>query len=574
LAVSAQILVALSCGRSDSHSASETQASPTSLVHSLPSAQWFTDVTDARRLDFVHESGAEGNYFTPEITGSGCALFDYDNDGDLDAYLVNGNWDLASAAHDVRPVNQLFRQDADGSFVDVTDASGLGDGGYGMGVAVGDIDNDGDLDVYVTNLGLDRLYRNNGDGTFLDITATARIGVDGWSASAGFFDYNRDVWLVLFVVRFLDFITVKRCFDACGRPDYCAPSQFPALADVLLRNNGDGTFSDVSADAGIRDDPRRGLGLACADFNDDGWIDLYVANDGDPNQLWINRRDGTFHERAVIAGAAFDIHGRPQAGMGVVAVDLDDNLTIDVFVTNFSGETNTLYANRGGDEGFDDHSASSGLIKGCIDHTGFGVEAFDIELDGDLDLAIVNGATLMETPHPRAGQSSPFNRYAEPNLVYLNSGKGDFKQSREQCSAFVDGLEISRGLVGGDIDNDGDIDLLVSNTQGRAQLFRYDAPEGEGLSHWLGVRCIDPQLNRDAIGAKVIAHVGPRRMVRTISAVGSCMSACQPLAHFGLGEFDRVDAVEVRWPDGLAERFGPLPADQTIVLERETGNKR
>jgi hypothetical protein len=470
-------------------------------------------------------------------------------------------------------VNQLFRQREDGAFEDVTAASGLGDDGYGMGVAIGDIDNDGDFDVFVTNVGPDRLYRNNGDGTFANITQAVGITEDGWSSSAAFLDFNRDGWLDLYIVRYLDFNTTKRCFDAAGRPDYCAPNQFPPLADMLLRNNGNGTFTDVSTAAGISAYPQRGLGVACADFNDDGWVDIYVANDGDPNQLWINQHNGTFREMAVALGAAFDIHGRPQAGMGVLAVDLDENLTFDVFVTNFSGETNTLYANRGGDGGFDDHSASSGLLAGCIDYTGFGVEAFDIELDGDLDIAIVNGATLMETPHPGATQPPPWNRYAEPKLVYLNAGQGVFKRTHGPVATFCDQVEISRGLVGGDIDDDGDIDLLVSNVQGPAQLYRNDAPRSSGGGHWLRVRCVDPRFNRDAIDAKFTVQLGSRRVIRTITATASIMSACQPVAHVGLGAADRVDVIEVRWPDGLVERFGPFPADQQVVLNRGTGTR-
>lgn len=569
-AVLLNVLGAGGCDRTGADSTPASGAQPAAHGSPAPVSQWLTDITELSGLDFVHESGATGQYFTPEITGPGGALFDYDQDGDLDVYLITGNWSLSGDSHSTKPVNRLFRQDTHGHYTDVTDLSGLGDDGYGMGAAIGDIDNDGDLDVFVTNVGPDHLYRNRGDGTFENITAAAGIRIDGWSASAGFFDYDRDGWLDLFITRYMDFNTTKRCFDAAGRPDYCAPSQFPPLHDVLLHNNGDGTFTDASDAAGISAVAARGLGLAFEDFDDDGWIDVYVANDGDPNHLWINQRDGTFREMAVALGAAFDIHGRPQAGMGLIAADLNDDLKADVFVTNFTAETNTLYVNRGAESGFDDASASSGLINGCINFTGFGTVAFDVELDGDLDIAIVNGATLMEPPMKGTALRAPWNRYAEPNLFYLNRGDGVFSLNPPQCASFCRRIEISRGLIDGDIDGDGDMDLLVTTVQGPARLYRNDAPRQGG---WVCVQCIDPRLNRDAVGARLIAHIGPRQVRRMISSAGSFMSARPPVAHFGLGEFPQIDTVEVRWPDGFVEQFGPLPAGKRVKLVRGEGTQ-
>ena len=530
--------------------------------------QWFTEITNEVGLDFVHETGAAGDFLLPEIMASGAALFDYDNDGDLDIYLTNGNHTLPDGRRAQAPVNRMYRQEADGRFVDVTAQSGLGDGGYGMGVAIGDIDNDGDADVFVTNYGRDRLYRNRGDGTFEDITDAAGITVDDWSSSAVFFDYDRDGFLDLFVARYVTYDPPQGCVDHAGRPDYCGPDSFPPLHDVLLRNNGDGTFADVSEVAGMTSAAAAGLGVICEDLNDDGWIDVYVANDGDANHLWMNQHDGTFIDAALLLGTAVNLHGVPEAGMGIVAADFDNDTDLDLFITHVVYETNTLYRNRGGETGFEDISGQSGLGGSSLPYTGFGTAAFDVELDGDHDLLVVGGGVERAEPYPDVKVDPPWDTFAEPNLFYLNDGRGHFELLNDVVASVCAPIEVSRGLAVGDIDRDGDLDLLVTNAQGPARLYRNDTPR---LGSWLIVRAMDPALNRDAIGARVTVVAGEQVYVRTISRGFSYLSASDPRAHFGLGEASAVDTIEVWWPDGQRERFSGTPANRVIELVRGTG---
>ncbi len=535
---------------------------------SASSAAWFTDITQEVGLDFVHETGATGALLSPEIMAGGAAFLDFDNDGDLDIYLTNGALGLDNTEKSESPVNRLYRQEADGRFVDVTEASGLGDRGYGMGMAVGDIDNDGDVDVYVTNYGPDRLYRNNGNGIFEDVTAEARIDVHGWSASASFFDYDRDGFLDLYVTRYVDYDPSRNCFDQAGRPEYCGPKVFPGVHDVLLHNNGNGTFTNVSQAAGMISVASAGLGVVCEDLNEDGWTDVYVANDADANQLWINQGDGTFHDEALIRGAAYNMHGQAEAGMGVVAADFDGDGHPDLFMTHLVNESNTLYRNLGEDLGFEDVASVAGLARPSMAYTGFGTAAFDAELDGDLDILVVNGRVNNGKPIPGNKLAPLWQQYPEPNLFYTNDGAGRFKLIEQPVSALSAVLEISRGLAVGDIDSDGDIDLLITNTQGPARLYRNDVPR---KGHWLIIRAVDPRLRRDAIGARVTVFSADRRVVRMINPGFSYQSSSDPRAHFGLGNSTRVDRIVIRWPDGLRERFGATPVDRVLRLVRGSG---
>ena len=530
-------------------------------------AQWFPEVSNQHDLIFQHQSGATGELHTPEIMGAGAALLDYDGDGDLDVYLTNGNPSLLQGDSRGGAANRLFRQEDDSTFRDVTAESGLGDEGYGMGVAVGDFDNDGDPDVYVTNYGPDRLYRNRGDGTFEDVTDAAGVAVDGWSASAGWFDYDKDGFLDLFVTRYVDYRADKKCFDAAGRPTYCGPTEFPPVHDVLLHNDGDGTFTDVSDAAGITGvSAGAGLGLICDDLDEDGWIDVYVANDAYANHLWINLGDGTFDERAVVAGAAFNLHGEPEAGMGVVGADLDGDERIDLFVTHLSLETNTFYENLGNGS-FVDATGQRGLGQSSMALTGFGTAAFDADLDGDLDLVVANGKVNRAEPREDSWVGEPWSWFAEPNLFYRNDA-GTFTALLEPVETLVAPVEVTRGLAAGDFDGDGDVDLLLANIEGPARLYRNDATTG---GRWLTVRAVDPRLRRDAIGARVLVHLGGRTMLRSITRSGSYLSSSDPRAFFGLGDTEEIDGIAVRWPDGLVERFPGGTANRHVVLVRGEG---
>ena len=530
-------------------------------------APWFTEVTRDLGIDFTHESGSTGKLWMPEIMGPGVALFDYDNDEDLDCYLVTGNRTLPRAGTASVPVNRLYRQEADGTFLDVTEASGLGDGGYGMGVAVGDIDNDGFLDVYVSNYGPDRLYRNRGDGTF-EAMAASGTSVDGWSTSAAFLDYDDDGFLDLFVTRYVEYDPERDCFDQAGRPDYCGPWEFGPVPDVLLHNNGDGTFRDVSNAAGIDTLAAAGLGVVIDDFNDDGRIDVYVANDSNPNHLWINQGDGTFREQAVLYGAAYNLHGEAEAGMGVVAADFDGDLYTDIFLTHLNQQTNTMYRRMGDPAGFVDVTGESGLGGSSMGFTGFGVAAFDVELDGDLDLFIAQGRVIRGDPRPGAVQEPPWAWFAEPNLFYTNDGTGAFTLEDQPVRSLCGPIEITRGTAVGDIDGDGDLDLVVTNVQGPVRVYRNDVVRA---GSWLIVRAVDEARNRDALGARVYVSCGSRTLVRIISPAVGYLSASDVRAHFGLGPADRYDGIEVRWPDGSRERFPGGPANRSVIVARGRG---
>ena len=530
---------------------------------------WLVDVSDEVGLDFVHETGGVGELQLPEIMGSGLALLDVEGDGDLDLYLINGAFDLGRSPAADGPRNRLYLQ-RDGRFADATDGSGLGDPGYGMGVAVGDVDNDGRDDLYVSNYGADRLYRNLGGGRFADVTEAAGVAVDGWSTSAAFVDVDRDGLLDLYVARYVAYDPRVKCYDTAGRHEYCGPSAFPGVTDVLLRNEGGLRFRDVSAAAGISGVSDAGLGVTSDDFNDDGWPDIYVANDADPNQLWLNQGDGTFRDEALLMGASVNAQGVTEAGMGVVTADFDGDTLPDLFMTHLVNESNTLYRNLGAEMGFEDVTAVSGLAAASAAYTGFGTVAFDAELDGDLDLALVNGRVLRGPLLPTE-LSPPWDDYAEPNLFYLNTGGGRFEPALGRAGEFHSRAEISRGLAAGDLDGDGDEDLVVSNGQGRARVYRNEAPR-RGSS--LRVEAWDPRLGRLAEGAAIIAEVADRRLRRVQRRGRSYLSSSEPAVLFGLGEAAGADRFLVRWPDGLEEAFTGAAAGASVRLVRGQGISR
>jgi len=552
----------------------------------------FEEIQDQVGLHFVHNPGRPGTWFYPEIMIMGAAMFDYDRDGDLDIYLLNcGDPPIPGVRRDPsQAINRLFRQEADGRFVDVTQASGLGDDGYGMGVAVGDVDNDGYPDVYITNYGKDRLFWNDGAGHFEDITESAGVTNERWSSAACFLDYDRDGWLDLYVANYIDHFPERECFGTSGRRDYCGPASFDPTVDQLYRNvtgetgpgSGDGPqagagrrvarFEDVTVRAGIAERQGSGLGVMALDFDGDGWQDIYVANDMLPNFLWINQRDGTFSDEALMRGVANDAQGRPQASMGLAVTDLNADQFPDLYVTHMAGEMNALYMSDG-PIGYREVSMQHGLAVSMHALTTYGAVFLDIDHDGADDLVTAGGSMKL----PDAAVSVPsfddrdayWKIFAEHNQIFLNDGDGNFTPRNSRHELFTTRREVSRALCAGDIDGDGDLDLLLGNTAGKARLYRNVAKKS---GNWLRVRVIEPRLGgRDAYGARVTVHAAAKFWTRWISPGSSYLCSHDPVAHFGLGKLDRVERVDVRWPDGSNETFPGGPVNQLRVLSHGEG---
>jgi len=540
--------------------------------------EWFTDATTDSRLDFVHVNGMTGQFFYPEIIAPGAALLDYDNDGDLDVFLVQGG-SLDGRARSVtkgEKSGQLFRNDLEIGrdntrhvrFTNVTATAGINDTEYGMGAAVGDYDNDGCVDLYVTALGRNHLYRNRCDGTFAE-SAAAGVDDKGWSVSAAFLDFDRDGWLDLYVGHYLNWDPSLNtpCFGPSGKRVYCAPAVYLAQQSQLFHNNRDGTFTNVTTAAGMAAQFGPALGVTTADFNGDGWIDLYIANDGQENQLWINQRDGTFKDLALVAGAAWSDPGKAKAGMGVDAGDFDDDGDEDVFVTNLSGEGHDLYVNDGTGT-FEPGSAAAGLKHPSLPFTGFGTAWIDIDKDGWLDLLTVNGTVQRIDELVREHDPTPLRQRKQ---LFRNLGNGRFEDLTARSGDAFERADVGRGAAFGDIDNDGDTDVIVGNNNGPAQLLLNVTGS---RNHWIGLRLVSANAagrTRDMIGARVavIRDGSPTRRRRARSD-GSFASANDPRVLVGLGPSTRQPRVRVTWPDGQTEEWANLPIDRYSTLTAGT----
>lgn len=542
----------------------------------------FLDVTADSGLDFVHFNGMSGEMYFPEMMGPAIALIDYDGDGDLDVYAAQGGLlagDIAAGDTYFPPgptgaSDRLYRNDwtaGDGSltFTDVTPEAGLADWGYAIGAATGDYDNDGRTDLYLANYGPNALLRNVEGRSFAHVTAETNTEDPRWSSAAAFVDYDRDGWLDLFVVNYVDFQVTQnpKCFATSSRRDYCGPASFAPQADRLLHNRGDGTFEDVSAASGIGAKVGPGLGVVVTDANRDGWPDLYVANDGVANFLWLNQGDGTFREDALLAGAAVNAQGRGEAGMGVDAEDFDNDGDEDIFLTHLLAETNTLYVNDG-DGNYNDRSNASGLGAPSLPFTGFGAGWVDFDNDGWLDVVVTNGAEKVQEALAREGDRFPLD---QPNQLYRNRGDGTFEEVPAGDGSPFALAETSRAAAFGDLDQDGDTDLVIGNTAGPARLLLNNVGS---KSRWLGLRLIDPS-GRDALGARVeVVRDGAPSLWRRAAPDGSFAAAGDPRALVGLGEKGdaAVKAVHVLWPDGSSEIF-PAPAERRYTTLRQGSAK-
>ncbi len=558
-------LFVASCGELAPPSRDPSASAQTTPAPAPPPRPLFDDVATATGLVFVHATGATGRRYLPEIMGSGVGVFDVDNDGDLDVFAVQGGTldatgDRSTAAH--RLFRNRLAEDGELAFDDVTEAAGIATDGYGMGVATGDIDNDGDVDLLITQVGDNRLFVNAGDGTF--VPGTLPPVEPRWTTSASFADLDGDGLLDLAWTNYVAFSTAleKDCRGAGGEPDYCHPTAYRAQADRVLKNLGGGRFEDVTATSGIGTAYGPGLGILAADFDADGDPDVFVANDGDANQLW--RNDGAFRltDTGLMSGTAFNADGKAEASMGVAAGDIDGDGDLDLVMTHLVKETNTLYLNDGRGNFFD-ATLTSGLAQSSLPFTGFGTAWIDVDNDGRLDLYVANGAVARQRQ-----STNPLYPYDQRDQLFLATGSARFVEVSADAAPALRASTVSRGVAAGDIDNDGDVDLVVSDNNGRLRLLLNRVGQD---AHWLSVRLRGTTSNRDAIGARV-ALIRPdgSRAWRHVHRDGSYLSAHDVRVHFGLGSNPDVDAVEVSWPSGLAERFPVDGVNREIELVEGT----
>ena len=513
----------------------------------------FKDVADNQLLNFVHDHGGTGEKYYIETMGSGVCLFDYDNDGDLDVYFLQGaslpGWDK-----EIILENKLYRNDGK-KWTDVTKKSGVGDKNYSIGCACADYDNDGDTDLYVTNYGPDVLYQNGGDGSFTDVSLDVGIDNPHWASSAAFFDSDNDGWLDLYVTNYVEFSTESNPW--CGEPvqgerAYCDPDYFEGVEDIFYHNDGQGNFSDWSVRSGINKARGKGLGVVPGDIDNDGDMDIYVANDKVMNLLFINDGLGHFTEKALFTGVGFNENGRAEAGMGVDFGDVNRDGWLDLFVTNFSGETNTLYLNE--KNGFlVDATSRTGLGHPSINLLGFGTKFVDLDLDGWLDIFIVNGHVI--------DNIKLFNRdytHAQQKQIFINQGNETFLDQTKSIGGDLLEPAVGRGAAFGDIDNDGDIDIAISNNNGKANLL---SNEGKPKGHWIGFQLEGKTCNREAIGSKLKITTDSGIQVAWVNPAASYLSSNDPRVLFGLGPDEMVTSLEIQWPGSRKDLFENLTSN-------------
>jgi hypothetical protein len=522
----------------------------------------FTDITTQAGISFRHVASPDKKYIVESMSG-GVALFDYDNDGDLDIYLVNSlTVDLVKTKGKTK--SQLYRNEGGGKFTEVAEKAGVSDIGWGMGAAVGDYNNDGFEDLYVTCLGPDYLFKNNGNGTFTDVTAKAGVSDPRWSTGASFVDYDRDGDLDLFVTNYVDFDVNNLPEFGKGKqcqyksiPVQCGPRGLKGAGDSLYRNNSDGTFTDVSKAAGVTDpDGYYGLGIITSDFDEDGWIDVYVANDSTPNFHYRNKGDGTFEEIGFSAATAVNENGSEQGSMGVTVGDYDHDGKLDLFVTNFADEYNTLYHNNGKNS-FTDLSFAAKVAAVSLPYVGWGTKFFDYDNDGWVDLLIANGHVYPQLPG-----------YRQRRLLFNNNRDGTFTEVSAQFGGVLIENRVSRGVAFGDIDNDGDIDLIIADLDGPPQLLRND---GANANNSIIIKTVGVKSNRSGIGARVKVVSGDLAQVDEVRSGDSYISQSDLRLHFGLQKRTKVDSIQVLWPSGVIDKVSGVGVNRIVTIKEGQG---
>ena len=525
----------------------------------------FTDVTTKTGIRFRHEDGRSGAYYFLETLGAGAAWFDYDEDGDVDIYFVNGA-DLPGMKSEVTPTNVLYRNDGDGTFTDVTDEAGVGDSGYGFSCAVGDYDNNGFPDLYITNFGANVLYRNDGDGTFTDVTMQAGVGNPSWGASAAFADYDNDGYLDLFVANYVEFeVESNPECGTIGVRTHCGPGAFQGTASVLYRNDGDGTFINVTRKAGVRNPNGKGMGVIWCDYDNDADLDLFVANDKVEDWLYRNEGDGTFKDVGLTSGVALNEMGAPYSSMAPVFGDIDNNGWFDLVITNFQDEPNSVYYNDG-DGFFSDITYRSGIGGPTLIRLAWGADFADLDNDSWLDLFVATGH-LEENVH----LLNPTTTYPQQNQLFLNRGDCTFGDVSDSSG---DGLllkKVSRGAAFGDYDNDGDVDVLITNSHQSPDLLRNDTVN---QNHWLVFATVGTRSNRSGIGARVKVTASGSVQMREVKSGASYPSHSDMRLHFGLGESAMAEHVEIRWPSGLMEHYKDVETDQFLIATEGKGLRK